>query len=92
MPPLDRHQISVREGGAGSISKLCNNKLRILGPEWSMSKVGTFPPHNLYKPRRLVASNTVTQLWYGSLFDHLLLYMHKTRMERNEVVHKTVKY
>ena len=30
------------------------NKRRILGPEWSMSEVGTPPPHNLEKPQRLV--------------------------------------
>ena len=45
-----------REGGAGPISKLRNNKRRSLGPEWSMSKVGTPPPHNLDKPHGLLAS------------------------------------
>ena len=45
-----------REVGAGPISKLRNNKRRSLGPEWSMSEVGTMPPQNLDKPHRLVAS------------------------------------
>ena len=44
-------------GGAGPRSKLSNNKRRSLGPERSMSEVGTPPPHNLDKPRKLVASN-----------------------------------
>ena len=33
-----------------------NNKQRILGPEWSMSEVGTPPPHNSDKPQGLVES------------------------------------
>ena len=43
------------EGGAGSI-RVRNNKQRSLGPEWSMSEVGTPPPHNPDKPHRLVTS------------------------------------
>ena len=43
------------EGGAGPIS-VRNNKRRSLGPEWSISKVGTPPPHNSDKPHGLVAS------------------------------------
>ena len=50
------HQTSGGEGGAGTISKLRNNKQRSLGPEWSMSKVGNPPPHQLDKPHGLVAS------------------------------------
>ena len=34
------------EGGVGQIIKVCNNKRLILGPEWSMSEVGTPPSHN----------------------------------------------
>ena len=48
------------EGGAGSISKIFNNKQQSLGPEWSMFKFGTSPPHNLDKPHGLVTSNTHT--------------------------------
>ena len=45
------------ESGAGPISKLHNNKQRSLGPEWSMSEVGTPPPHNMDKPHGMVTSN-----------------------------------
>ena len=62
MPPPDGHWMSGKEGGAGSISKLCKNKRWSLGPEWSISEVGTSPPHNLYKPHGLVDSNTHTQV------------------------------
>ena len=41
----------------GPISKLRNNKQQILGPECSMSEVGTLPPHNLDKTHGLVSSN-----------------------------------
>ena len=44
------------EGGVVSISKLRNNKQQSLGPEWSMSEVGTPPPHNLDKHHGLVES------------------------------------
>ena len=45
-------------GGEGGSGPICvhNNKQWSLGPEWSMSKVGTPPPHNLDKPHGLVAS------------------------------------
>ena len=43
--------MSGGEGGAVSIS-VRDNKQRILGPECSISKVGTPPPHNLVKPLR----------------------------------------
>ena len=49
------------EGGAGPI-RLRNNKRRSLGPEWSMSEVGTPPSHNWDKPHVLVASNTHTPI------------------------------
>ena len=52
------------EVGSGPISKLRNNKRRILGPEWLMFKVGTPPPHNLDKPHGLVASNNNNILSY----------------------------
>ena len=35
-----------RRRGRGGLISVRNNKRRILGPEWSMSKVGTPPPHN----------------------------------------------
>ena len=38
-----------------------NNKQRSLGTEWSMSKVGTQPPHNSDKPHVLVASTNNTK-------------------------------
>ena len=41
--------------GTGTIS-VRNNNRRSLGPEWSMSEVGTPLPHNLDKPHGLVAS------------------------------------
>ena len=44
------------EGGAGLISKICNNKWRSLGLEWLISEVATPPPHNLDKTHGLVAS------------------------------------
>ena len=45
-----------RRRGRGGLIFVHINKRRILGPEWSMSKVGTPPPHNLDKPPRLVES------------------------------------
>ena len=51
------HRTAGGEDGAGPISKPRNNKLRSLGPEWSMSKVGTPLHHNSDKPHVLVASN-----------------------------------
>ena len=50
------YQAEGGEGEAVTIRKLRNNKRRILGLEWSMSEVGTPPPHNLDKPHGLVAS------------------------------------
>ena len=58
--PPDGNWTSGREGGVGSISNLCNNKGWSLGPDWSMSKVGTPPPHNSEKPHGLGESNTHT--------------------------------
>ena len=45
-----------RRGVWGGLISVCNNKQRILGPEWSMYEVGTPPPHNLEKPHGLVES------------------------------------
>ena len=45
----------VGEGGEVPIS-VHNNKRWSLGPEWSMSEVGTPPPHNSDTPYILVAS------------------------------------
>ena len=50
------HRKAGEEGGEVPTSKLCNNKQRGLGPEWSMYEVGTPPPHNSEKPHRMVAS------------------------------------
>ena len=61
MFPPDLHRTTGRDGGEGSISKICNNTQQSLGPEWSMSEVGTLPTHNLDKPHGLVASNTHTK-------------------------------
>ena len=60
LPPLDKNRMVGREDGAVSINKLCNNKLRSLGPEWSMYEVGTSPPQSSEKPHRMVASNKHT--------------------------------
>ena len=49
------HRVAGGEGGAGTIS-VRNNKRQILGLGWSMSKVGTPPPHNLENPHGMVAS------------------------------------
>ena len=40
------HRTAGGEGGAGTISKLRNNKRRGLGPEWSIYEIGNPPPHN----------------------------------------------
>ena len=50
------HQTAGGEGGAGPISKLCNNKRQNLGSKWSMYKVGTTALNNLDKPYGLVDS------------------------------------
>ena len=50
------HSTEGGEGGAGTIRKLCNNKRRSLGPEWSMYDVGNPPPHYLDKPQGLAES------------------------------------
>ena len=44
-----------RKGGAEGYIK-SNNKQQLLGTEWSMSEVGTPPPHNSDKPHGLVDS------------------------------------
>ena len=62
------------EGGAGPI-RLRNNKRRSLGPEWSMSEVGTPPPHNSDKTHGLGASinnnNMHTACLYNMLINHV---------------------
>ena len=45
-----------RRRGWGGLISVHNNKRRILGPEWSMSEVGTPTPHNRDKPHGLVGS------------------------------------
>ena len=58
-----------RWGGRARLNS--NNKRRSLGPEWSMSKVGTPPPYNLDKPHGLMAStNNKNNL---TLIKHLYL-------------------
>ena len=49
------HRTAGGEGGASPIS-IHKNKRHSLGPEWSMSEVGTPPPHNSDKPHGMVAS------------------------------------
>ena len=44
-------EILRQEGRVRRVNKCC-----IIFPEWSMSEVGTPPPHNLYKPHVLVYS------------------------------------
>ena len=51
------HLMAGGEGVVGSISKLRKNKLRSLGTEWSISKVGTPPYHNSDRTHVPVASN-----------------------------------
>ena len=48
--------LTGRRRGRGGLISVHNNKRRILGPEWSMSEVGTPPPHNSDKPHGLVDS------------------------------------
>ena len=50
------NQTTGGDCGAGPIINLRKNKRRSLGTEWSMSKVGTPPPHNSEKPQGLVGS------------------------------------
>ena len=49
-----------RRGWGGFIFKLHNNKQQSLGPECSLSNVGTPSPHDLYIPHGLVSINTHT--------------------------------
>ena len=53
-----------RRGWGGFRFKLRNNKRRSLGPEWSLSEVGTPTPHDLDIPHGLVASCTHTHIYY----------------------------
>ena len=45
-----------RMGGRGGLISVRNNKRHILGPEWSIYKVGTPPPHYSDKHHGLVDS------------------------------------
>ena len=45
-----------RRRGQGGLISVRNNKRQILGTEWSISEVGTPPPHNSDKPHGLVDS------------------------------------
>ena len=66
------HRTAGGAGGEGPISKLCKNNRQILGPEWSMSKVGTPPTHNLDKTHGLVASINNNN---NPMFDPCLNYL-----------------
>ena len=55
--------IHQEERVGGFRSKIHNNKKRSLGPEQSLSKVGTLPPHDSYIPHGPVASNTHTYIY-----------------------------
>ena len=46
----------IRRRGWGGLITEHNNKRKILGMEWSMSEVGTPPPHNSDKPHGMVES------------------------------------
>ena len=56
------HTLGGRRRWRGGFKfKLCNNKRRILCPEWSLPKVRSSSLHYLDIPHRLVDSNTHTQ-------------------------------
>ena len=57
-----------REGGAGPISKLRNNKRRSLGPEWPMFEVVISPLCSSNKPHGLVASINNTRYQNESIY------------------------
>ena len=61
--PIGRTLYGMRRGIGGFRSKIHNNKKRSLGPEQSLSKVGTLPPHDSYIPHGPVASNTHTYIY-----------------------------
>ena len=61
------YRTALGEGGVVPISKLRTNMRRRLGPEWSMSRVGTPPPHNLYKTHGLVVINNKNNI-YSEIF------------------------
>ena len=50
--------------------KVFNNKQWILGPEWSMSEVGTPPSHNPDKPHGLVSiiNNSINIVYFELQF------------------------
>ena len=47
-----------KRGHGGFIFNVRDNKQQSLGPEWSLSEVGTPPPHDSDIPHGLVESNT----------------------------------
>ena len=61
--PLGRTSDGRRRGRGGFISKIHNNDQCSLGLEWSLSDVGTSPPHDLDIPHKLVDSNTYKKMW-----------------------------
>ena len=61
MPPVRTLDGRMR-GEGGLINKLHNNKRQSLGPERSLSDVGTLPHHDSDIPNRLVTSNTHTHI------------------------------
>ena len=61
--PIVRTLYIRRRGVGGFRSKIHNNKKRSLGPEQSLSKVGTLPPHDSYIPHGPVDSNTHTYIY-----------------------------
>ena len=65
------HRTEGGEGGEGAIPKLRNNKKQSLGPEWSISEVGTPLPHNSDKPHGLVASNNNKTVYWRVVFQYL---------------------
>ena len=61
--PIGRTLYGRRRGVVRFRSKIHNNNKRSLGPEQSLSKVGTLPPHDSYIPHGPVASNTHTYIY-----------------------------
>ena len=64
-----------RRGGWGRLISVRNNKRRIIGPEWSMSEVGTPPPHNLEKTHGMVDSTNNNNNNTGSRLTTILIGM-----------------
>ena len=67
--------MSGGEVWAGPIS-VRNNKRRFLGSEWSMSEVGTPPPHISEKPNGLVAIINNNRHIFMYVYIHMYVYIY----------------